>query len=421
MSLRARTRGPHERNRVEYRAHTDTGGTWQPGTITYEGEHLTVVALDNGATVHVFDGASELRDRGAGRDGDAILDIAEDGINQTGRLGTCWKCNGHGTLFVPDPVQPEITEQAPGVQALTTEAYRLLELIELARERGGLYLVSNTGERQLTAYARTSHGSWFAADVAQPRPGTPGAHQFNITSMGSLEASGLITVTTVTQEDELPGQLLKALHANGQGRISSDWDDDGITLYRPAPTSDPYGKPERAAMEEVLRVALDWLYKTEQPHGAGITQHGIGSADLPTIPNRRISLLPSWSGNGPIVSVKVAAPVKASTYLVRNPLAPGELDEWAEVIEDLGYGVVQDWPTEAGVSGSIRLVEQEHPSLTAAYQLYLTGCLTHSRENPVADGETGGGGTGGSLCRCGWWREPARLLVTPTWPTPATP
>lgn len=400
MTLRARQRGRHERNRVLYRASNDPTGPWHPGTIIYEGERLTVVALDDGTTRHVFDSKNELSDRGTGLNGDAVLDIAEDGVNQTGRLGTCWKCNGHGTLFVPDPVQPEITEQSPGVQDLTTEAYRLLELIELARERGGLYLVGETSKDWVSAYACTDRGNWFRVDKAW----------YNIASMTALETQGLITITTLKTDAalEVPGAVFAVLHLDREGRATADWED--LALYRPEPTSDPYGKPEQAAMADVLRVALDWLYKTEQPTGAGLSHHGIGSVNLPTILNRRINLIP---GCAPIINITVAHPVKISTFEVRNPLAPGELDEWAEAIKDLGYDVAEVFHS-GGASGGIRLTEQAHPSLLAAVELYAKGCPTHP------DGDSAPGpGLGGVFCRCGWWREQASLIVYPKYPDPA--
>lgn len=407
MSTRARIRGRHEKYRAAYRDrnHPETG--WQEGTVVYQGERLIVLALDDGTTRHVYDWEHELSGLGTGQQGDRVADTDDHGNVMTGWLDVCHTCAGHGKLFIPDPQQPEITEQPPDVQDLTTEAYRLLELIETRRARGGVYLVGDNSAPWITAYANSDHGSWFAVDKGQ----------FHIASMGSLEAAGLITITSARTDDDydaLPGLLFKAMHREGTGRTESDW--QGLGVYRPEPTSDPHAKPERAAMEQVLRVALDWLYKTEQPPGAGITQHGIGSGDLPTIPTRRIGLLPGH-GDGPIISVRVAAPVKVDTLHVRNPLAPDELAEWAEVIRDLGYDVVEDWTTNTGgESGSIKLAESQHPSLSAAYQLYLTGCTTHTYDETNRNGEHGG-----SLCRCGWWRTPTSLLVHPTWPTPTAP
>ena len=396
------TRENH-RNRVEFRDWTNPT-EWKAGTLVYEGERLTVVALDDGTTRHVYDWKHELRNRGAGQQGDHVLRIADDGTGQTGHLGLCPTCDGYGNLFIPDSVQPHIAEQSPGVQNLTTEAYRLLELIELARERGGLYLVGDTSKDWVSVYACSDRGNWFRADKAW----------YSTASMAALEAQGLITVTTLNTDatlDEVPGQLFAAMHRDGQGHTADDWED--LALYRPQPTSDPYGKPDEAAMTDVLRVALDWLYKTEQPPGAGLSHHGINSGDLPTIPNRRINLIPVGDQSTPIVNIEVAHQVKISAFEVRNTLAPGELEEWADVIKDLGYDVAELF-NSGGAMGGIKLTERAHPSLVAAVQLHAQGCPEHP------DGANPPGSLGGVFCRCGWWHEPASLLVPPTYPAPAT-
>lgn len=404
--MNARTRDPRrEQARVLYRDTNHPDGTpqWQPGTVVYQGHRLTIVALDNGTTHHVYDHQHELIELRADNGHSRVIEIAEHGTGQTGYLTTCHTCAGHGTLFVPDAAQPEITEQPPATHGLTPEDYRLLETIELARDRGGVYLLGEKADPWAHTYTRSDHGSWFRADQGR----------FSTISMGRLENAGLITVTTLSTDTELdtvPGKLFDAMHRDGDGRTEADW--ARLVLYRPEPTSDPYGKPAPEAMTEVLRAALDWLYKTEQPPGAMLSHHGIGSADLPTMPNRRIDIVPRGANGGPILNIGVSRPVKVGTYTVRNPLAPGELDQWAEQIIDLGYDVTQTFSgSEGSASGGIELAKLPHPSILAATKLRAQGCLTHPKK--LGDREEGD-----VFCNCGWQTEPSRLLVLPAWPEP---
>lgn len=406
-TTRALIRSPHERFRAEYRDRNDLGAGWRPGTVVYQGERLAVIALDDGTTRHVYDWNTELRDLGTGTGalGDRVASISHHGTQTTGQLDVCHACAGHGLLFIPDPQQPEITAQHPDTQDLTTEAYQLLERIELSRHHAGVYLVGRSGEPWMRPYVRSEHGSWFA--VADER--------FTPASMDALVAAGLITVSgVVTDADlaELPGLLLKALHTANEGRSEIAW--EGLTIYRPVPTSNPYDKPVRADMEPVLRAALNWLYKTEQPTGAMVSHHGYQSGDLPTIPTRRIGMVTRGANGFPIINISVAHPVKTGLYAVRNPLAPGELDQWADVARDLGYDVVQVFASE-GAQGGIELAEAPHPSLLAAVKLRAQGCLTHTK--PV-NGEPQGDVFCG--CGCGWSQAPSQLAVPPTFPEPIT-
>lgn len=150
--------------------------------------------------------------------------------------------------------------------------------------------------------------------------------------------------------------------------------------------------------QRVILAGIGWLYDTDQPHQALVTQHGIKS--LPT-DQRRYSFTPAGTGSRhlPVIVVHVAHSRYTSAGELTNPLEPRELEGLADELERMGYKVADLWNGE-GETGSLALANEAHPTLVAAQRRYHNGCPEHSS----------------TLCGwrgCPWYRNGAAALQRP--------
>lgn len=150
---------------------------------------------------------------------------------------------------------------------------------------------------------------------------------------------------------------------------------------------------------DVLRAGLAWLFETEQPDGAILQHHGlIHDAEG----DRRYCFVPEGAWNRPVVVIDIADPKWSGPMTNRtllNPLAPTELEQFAEAIAALGYPTAGTWNGHPGPSGSVSLSRTAHPSLLAAVNRYRAGCPAHPARRV--------------FCDCGWYRDGFSLLIQP--------
>jgi hypothetical protein len=153
----------------------------------------------------------------------------------------------------------------------------------------------------------------------------------------------------------------------------------------------------------ILAAGIRWLYGTEQPDGA-IQQHlGISIPDVPA--NRLYGFCPSGSGALPVVSVQVSRPVfsRPGPYgEIVNGIGLHELDDIRAELAVLDVEVSHTWNGHPGISGSLGLTVEAHPSLLAAVARYRAGCPNHP---------------GKILCSwdgCPWFGTGDALIVRPT-------
>lgn len=150
-----------------------------------------------------------------------------------------------------------------------------------------------------------------------------------------------------------------------------------------------------ARHETVLRRGLHWLYNTEQPDDAVLQHHG---ETLRSQPNRKLTFIPTSGLAGHTVIVVAVDSVEYGPTPQRrclNPLDAGELLAFAELLADLGEGVVRTWNGHPHFAGSLALTRPAHPSLRAAVRRYHTGCPTHQSV----------------FCNCGWYAAGNRRLT----------
>ncbi|MDX3358046.1 hypothetical protein PV703_33125, partial [Streptomyces sp. ME01-24h] len=154
-------------------------------------------------------------------------------------------------------------------------------------------------------------------------------------------------------------------------------------------------------LKTVLDTGLHWLYETEQPGNAHQQHHGI-VLGLPE-ENRRYGFCPVGARRLPVVSVNVArvdwidnGPNDAKTP--GNPLGPGELEALAAELEQRGFPIDDTWNGHPGITGSVGIGRPAHPTLVAAVDRYLAGCLLHPRRSV--------------FCDCEAWRSEAARIVT---------
>jgi hypothetical protein len=163
---------------------------------------------------------------------------------------------------------------------------------------------------------------------------------------------------------------------------------------------EPLPDTRREEIRDVLTTGLRWLYDTGQPDGAILQHHGS------TLPfgeaNRWFGFVPAGAANLPVVHINVGK-VEWTDEGPINPLEPGELEALADEITALGFEVSHTWNGHPAVTGSVGLKRAAHPTLLAAVNQYLAGCLEHPKY-----------GRGDVFCDCGWYGRGNALVVQPT-------
>lgn len=154
-----------------------------------------------------------------------------------------------------------------------------------------------------------------------------------------------------------------------------------------------------ADRDAVLAAGLAWLFDTEQPPGVLDQHHGVTS---PVVENRRYGFCPRGAEARPVVVVDVADKGYEDGRPT-NLLRPHELLAVAAAIERLGHRVDTSWNGDGFTTGSLGLVDEAHPTLLAAVDLYLAGCPTHHTTLCSWDG-------------CSWFRDGNAGLIRPEWP-----
>ncbi|MBO0885210.1 MAG: hypothetical protein J2P17_33755 [Mycobacterium sp.] len=156
---------------------------------------------------------------------------------------------------------------------------------------------------------------------------------------------------------------------------------------------------QQRAVVPTLVAGLRWLFDTEQPAGAVLQHHGLS---LPGVANRRFNFCPAgWEGHAIVTVDVVDAEWKFTSRheIPTNSLRPGELDDLTVLLNELGVDVLHTWNGHPGITGSLALGRPAHPSLLAAVNRYLAGCLTHPDQ--------------GVFCKCGWYAKGYNLAVLP--------
>lgn len=150
-------------------------------------------------------------------------------------------------------------------------------------------------------------------------------------------------------------------------------------------------------LSDVLDAGLGWLYDTVQPDDAHQQHHGI-TIGLPEA-NRYYGFCPDGFEHRPVVSVNVAKPEYRDNLPPANPIAPGELFDLARELEARGFTVRTTWNGHPGITGSVGLVREAHPTLVAAVQRYHRGCTQHPDRSV--------------FCDCEHWRAEGAHIVRP--------
>lgn len=143
-------------------------------------------------------------------------------------------------------------------------------------------------------------------------------------------------------------------------------------------------------LAQILDTGLDWLFNTAQPDNAHTDHHGI-VLGLPEA-NRRYGFCPAGYRSRTVVVVDVAkvewidnGPNQLQTPA--NPIEPGELAALAEELRTRGYEIGSMWNGHPGVTGSVGLVQEAHPTLVAAVDRYRRGCTVHPQRSVFCDCE----------------------------------
>jgi hypothetical protein len=173
-------------------------------------------------------------------------------------------------------------------------------------------------------------------------------------------------------------------------------------------TTDTYDQPAPEEIIPTLRSGLRWLYRSTQPDDAIVTHLGLY---LPALATRHFSFIPRGYHGHPVITVQVVEPRYRDDAPPANPLAPGELEDLARVLADLGVEVDGTWNGHPGVNGSLRLAEPCHPTLADAVNRYRAGCQTHTKFY-------GGKAEGDVFCKCGWYATGHARLIKPSPPAP---
>ncbi|MBE5477926.1 hypothetical protein E3G68_005280 [Mycobacteroides abscessus] len=146
----------------------------------------------------------------------------------------------------------------------------------------------------------------------------------------------------------------------------------------------------------MLLIGLRWLFDIEQPDTALQQHHG---QQIGSVGNRTLRFIPSgWNGHAiVVVEVTHVEYGQQPHQPPRNPLAPGELAAFADLLDGMGEDVASTWNGHPAITGSLALARPAHPSLRAAVSRYTAGCQRH-------------GGT--RFCGCDWYARGHRHLVS---------
>lgn len=145
----------------------------------------------------------------------------------------------------------------------------------------------------------------------------------------------------------------------------------------------------------MLLIGLRWLFDTTQPDMALQQHHGqqIGSVD-----NRTLRFIPSgWNGHAIVVVDVTHVDYGQPHQPPRNPLAPGELAAFADLLDGMGEDVAATWNGHPAITGSLALATPAHPSLLAAVSRYTAGCQRQG---------------GDRFCPCDWYVHGHRHIVS---------
>ncbi len=115
-----------------------------------------------------------------------------------------------------------------------------------------------------------------------------------------------------------------------------------------------------------LLVGLRWLFDTAQPDGAMVSAGG----QVVRSGRRTLRFRPQdWQGHAVI---EIVGPAVAG-----DPSPRVELEAYVQALDDMGEDVVASWIGRRGQVRSIALARPVHPTLRAAVDRYVAGCLEH--------------------------------------------
>lgn len=144
-----------------------------------------------------------------------------------------------------------------------------------------------------------------------------------------------------------------------------------------------------------LVTGLRWLFDIPQPHDAII--HHLGDR-LPSAGNRILRFIPDQDAGLAAIAVNVARVRYApNSFVSLNPLYPGEIEAFAELVDDIGVPVRGTWGGSPSQSGGVVFEVRAHASLVDAVDRFQGGCPHHA---------------GSVFCRCGWYQAGQKKLVT---------
>lgn len=145
----------------------------------------------------------------------------------------------------------------------------------------------------------------------------------------------------------------------------------------------------------MLLIGLRWLFDTTQPDMALQQHHG---QQIGSVGNRTLRFIPSgWNGHAIVVVDVTHVDYGQPHQPPRNPLAPGELAAFADLLDGMGEDVAATWNGHPAITGSLALATPAHPSLQAAVSRYTAGCQRHG---------------GDRFCPCDWYVRGHRHIVS---------
>lgn len=145
----------------------------------------------------------------------------------------------------------------------------------------------------------------------------------------------------------------------------------------------------------VLLIGLRWMFDTPQPDTALQHHHG---QQISSVGNRTLRFIPSgWNGHAIVVVEVTHVDYGQPRQPPRNPLDPGELAAFIDLLDGMGEDVVATWNGSPATTGSLALARPAHPALQASVRRYSRGCPQHG---------------GHQFCRCDWYDRGRRQLVS---------
>ncbi len=157
----------------------------------------------------------------------------------------------------------------------------------------------------------------------------------------------------------------------------------------------PHTAIDVAVHAPALVTGLRWLFDVPQPPEAIV--HHFGDR-LPSAANRLLRFIPDHGAGLAAIAVEVArVRYPANSGVPLNPLYPGEIAAFAELVDDLGVPVRGMWGGSPLQYGGVVLDARAHTSLVGAVERYQRGCPRHA---------------GSVFCRCGWYQAGQKNLVT---------